>query len=207
MTEEVIFFRFGAINLARARKDWHVATTPIIERDRSGRRIGPELEEDTDRRYEACRSIIERLLDASHDRRHNLYGFVRRLIAETRAPNERMILAQDYVVLATKRGMFYEALDGCTSTLLPEAKARFEAFAYVVTKHKAFRTKWHFAQLRQLAEAVKNTDIDQGARCAAWREVWKITQHAYDQERMEAEYPPNANHDGAMPKYKTSAFI
>jgi len=206
MADEAITLGPSRIDHARARRDWRKAIRPILQRDDGGRVIGPELEEDTERRYELCASIMRRLLGASNGSKTNNCGLVRELIAEVRSSIERMILAQDYVAFATKREMFHEALDGCAPALLPESKARFEAYAHVITQCKAFQTKWHFAQLRQLAEAVKNTNIDPGARHAAWQEVWGITKDRCDQERMEAEYSPDQSPIGAVPLREIRAF-
>jgi hypothetical protein len=198
--EEAIIFCPGKIDREAARRDWRKAIRPIVQRDHRGRWVGPELEEDTDRRYEACRRIMVRLLGASNSRRRNNYGFVRELLAEVRARNELMILAQDYVVFATEHGMFDEALEACTEHLFPVPVARFEAYAHILGKWPSFHTEQNFIYLRQLAKEVENPDHDPGARRAAWCEVWNITHDERDRAHMEAESEPNFSTTGAVPQ-------
>jgi len=200
MAEGEITFHPAHIDLVQARKDWRKAIRPIVQRDEKGRVVGPELDEDTDKRYEECRVIMIRLLGASNSRRQNNYGFVRELITMVRARNERMILAQDYVDFATKHGMFDEALEACTERLFPVPAARFEAYAHTIATWPAFHTEQHFTYLRQLANEVENPEHDPGARHAAWRDVWNITHNQRDKARMEAEPEPNFPATGAAPQ-------
>ncbi len=200
MAEGEITFHPSRIDLNRARRDWRKAIRPIEQRDGKNRVVEPELEEDTDQRYERCSAIMIRLLGASNSRRDNNYGFVRGLIAEVPRIDELMILSQDYVAFATKHGMFDEAIEACTEILFPDPIARFEAYLHVVDGWPAFRTETHFARLRQLAEAIKNPDHDPGARHAAWQSLWQITGAPDDQARMEAERPPEEPIVGAVPQ-------
>ncbi len=187
MVEDVIYFRSGLVNLEKVRSEWRRAIRPIIILDEKNAPAGPELEEDTDKRYGICRAIIERLLNASVNPRQNLYAFARRLIAQVGNPHERMMLAQDYVTIATERKMYNAALDICTPKFFPAPAAHFDACAHVLARHLAFQNKWYFVRLRRLAEAIKNSDIDPEARTAAWKEVFGLTKHADDLQRLFAE--------------------